>query len=125
MAMEDHLAELNTFCRFCKCKLNLPSYIVSHAEVINFNLSYVPILLPSQDDTNLKYLICVFYTEWLIMVILTMMTMVKMTNLDKEVWVWFKIYKGMFFIFSLPSLLVSTRDCHDQYPTRSNYEEDS
>ena len=37
MAMEDHIAEINTFCRICKFKLKPPSYkVISHAEVINF-----------------------------------------------------------------------------------------
>ena len=62
----------------------------------------------SQDDSILKYLLCFCYTELVIMRILTMMIMVKMANLEKEEWVWFKIYSGMLFIFSIPSLLVST-----------------
>ena len=38
-----------------------------------------------------------------------MIIMVNMTDLEKEEeWVWFKIYSGMLFIISIPSLLVST-----------------
>ena len=60
----------------------------------------------SQDDTILKYLFCVCYTEVVIMGILTMMIMVKMANLEKEEWVWFKIYSRMLFIFSIPFTVV-------------------
>ena len=42
----------------------------------------------SQDDTNLKYLKRVCYTEWVNMRILTMMIMVKMTDPEKEDWVY-------------------------------------
>ena len=38
--------------------------------------------------------------------ILTMMIMVKMANLEKEEWVWFKIYSRMLFIFSIPFTVV-------------------
>ena len=55
-----------------------------------------------------------------------MMIMVKMTDLEKEEWIWFKIYIGLLFIFSIPFTVGLHKydnpsyDCCGHHPTRSN-----
>jgi len=56
-----------------------------------------------KSDGDIKNLLRVCYTEWVIMAILATMIMMKMeTYLDDEEWMWFIIYSTILFLFSLP-----------------------
>jgi len=56
-----------------------------------------------QSDNDIKNLLRVCYTEWVVMGILATMIMLKMeTYLDDEEWMWYTIYSTMLFVFSLP-----------------------
>ena len=57
---------------------------------------------PSSSSAEIKYLLRVCYIEWGIMGILSMLIMAKMTDLEDDEWVWYKIFTGMLIIFSIP-----------------------
>jgi hypothetical protein len=79
-----------------------------------------------QEDTNLKFLLRVCYTEWVIMGIITIMIMAKLTYLEDKEWVWFMMYSGMLLIFSIPFMVGLHKhtdpscDCQVQHSSRSN-----
>merc|ERR1719431_1158576 len=59
-----------------------------------------------QSDKDIKNLLRVCYSEWVIMGILATMIMLKMeTYLDDEEWVGYMIYSTMLFVFSLPFIV--------------------
>merc|ERR1719431_9863 len=59
-----------------------------------------------QSDKDIKNLLRVCYSEWVIMGILATMIMLKMeTYLDDEEWVWYMIFSTMLFVFSLPFIV--------------------
>jgi len=56
-----------------------------------------------ESDGDIKNLLRVCYTEWVVMAILATMIMLKMeTYLDEEEWMWYMIYSTMLFVSSLP-----------------------
>merc|ERR1739844_749535 len=59
-----------------------------------------------KSDDDIKNLLRVCYSEWVIMGILATMIMLKMeTYLDDEEWVGYMIYSTMLFVFSLPFIV--------------------
>jgi len=70
-----------------------------------------------KSDDDIKNLLRVCYTEWIIMGVLSMMIMMKMeTYLDDDEWMWYMIYSTMLFFFSLPF----TVGFHDHITPRCN-----
>jgi len=70
-----------------------------------------------ESDNDIKNLLRVCYSEWIIMGILAMMIMMKMeTYLDDDEWVWYMICSTMLFVFSLPF----TVGFHDHTTPRCN-----
>jgi len=86
---------------------------------INENCSCPETCCPSskESDNDIKNLLRVCYSEWIIMGILAMMIMMKMeTYLDDDEWVWYMICSTMLFVFSLPF----TVGFHDHTTPRCN-----
>ena len=58
---------------------------------------------PSSPKDEIKYLLRICYTEWVIMAILATMLDIRMTTyLDDDDWMWYVIYSGIIFIFGIP-----------------------
>jgi len=86
---------------------------------INENCSCPETCCPSskESDNDIKNLLRVCYSEWIIMGILAMMIMMKMeTYLDDDEWVWYMLCSTMLFVFSLPF----TVGFHDHTAPRCN-----
>jgi len=87
--------------------------------VINENCSCLETCCPSskESDNDIKNLLRVCFSEWIVMGILAMMIMMKMeTYLNDDEWVWYMICSTMLFVFSLPF----TVGFHDHTTPRCN-----